>query len=132
MPHNHLDTIAVNDAAALVPVGPRRFRQLAALETLDGKKKLGLVYVKGRAHINRAAAMTVVQELRATRNASTYLPQTNLDFFVEPNRRDASTNARLCLFTDCDNEVTGRGKLCVMHSLEQAKRRAARKAQRVR
>jgi hypothetical protein len=130
MPHDHPDTIAVNDAAAMVPVGSRRFRQLAALETEDGKKKLGLTYLGGRAHINRDAAMTVVEDLRAARNTGKYRPQDNLKFFTERNRRDPLTNARLCLIEDCNAHVAGRGKLCLVHSLEQAKRRAARRAER--
>lgn len=130
MTQNLVDTIAVNDAAALVPVGPRRFRQLAGLETETGKKKLGLVYLGGRAHINRAAAMTVVEKLRHDRRATTYLPQSNLDLFVERNRRDPLSGERLCLIPGCEAHVIGRGKLCLMHSLQQAKHRAARKAER--
>ena len=127
MPHHRCDTIAVNDAASLVPIGPRRFRQLASLETEDGKQKLGLTYVGGRAHINREEAMTLVSQLRAVREASNFLPQENLDYFTERNERDPVSGARICLHTDCRQHVSGRGKLCMMHALDQSRRRAARK-----
>jgi hypothetical protein len=129
MPHvNFHDTIAVNDAAAMVPIGPRRFRQLAGLETPEGKEKLGLTYVHGRAHIRRDQALVLVGNLRAAREQSDRLPQDNLSYFAERNERDPESGARICLAGNCNQHVTGRGKLCLMHSLERAKRRLERRS----
>ena len=126
MDHRHsTSTIAVNDAASRVPIGPRRFRQLAGLETEDGKTALGLRYVNGVAHIDRTRALEVVQRLQEDRQKSTFLPQQNLKRFTERNLRDAGSNARVCLEDGCGEHARGRSKLCSHHSHLRAERRAA-------
>jgi hypothetical protein len=62
-------TILVTEAAALVPLGPRRFRQLCGLETREGRASLELSYAAGRAVINREKALAEVARLRAARCA---------------------------------------------------------------
>lgn len=119
-------TILVTEAAALVPLGPRRFRQVVGLETVDGRERLGLAYVNGRAVINRAMAMVEVERLHAERCARTRLRQDNLGRFSEPCDVDPETGERLCVEEGCEAVADGRGKLCIPHRTARAKARAAR------
>lgn len=125
-------TIAVNDAAALVPLGPRRFRQLADLETPTGKVAMGLVYVDGRAHVNREAGLKIIKKLQQDRRHRADLPQKNLDHFATPNRIDPVTKTRICIEHGCEDWVSGRGKLCAEHSQERAERRRLKRLRRAR
>lgn len=120
-------TILVTDAAALVPLGPRRFRQVTRLETDEGKALLELTYVSGRAVINRQKALVVIEQLRAARQTSGRLRQEGLDRFTEQCERDPSTGERLCIEVGCQNVVCGRGKLCEAHSVLRAERRRQRR-----
>ena len=119
-------TILVTDAAALVPLGPRRFRQLAGLETDEGKRLLKLTYVAGRAMIDRDKALALIEQLRAERQASSRLRQEGLDRFAEQCERDPRTGERLCIEVGCQSVVCGRGKLCDVHSAIRAERRRQR------
>jgi hypothetical protein len=123
-------SILVTAAAALVPIGPRRFRQLVDLETSQGKKALGLHYVGGRAALDHAKAMVVVERLRHERRKTGQLRQDHLGRFAEPCPVDPETGARLCIEEDCGAKVSGRGKLCEAHSAARASARAARKGLR--
>ncbi len=114
----------------MVPLGPRRFRQLVGLETLEGKRALGLHYIDGRAAVERAPTMREVERLRLKRRARGRLRQENLAQFAEPCPVDPVTGERLCVEEGCAAASSGRGKLCEAHSAARATARAARRSRR--
>lgn len=91
---------------------------------------MGLVYIDGRAHVNREAALKTVKELQQARRHRTDLPQKNLDHFAFPNDIDPVTKTRICIEDGCEDWVSGRGKLCEQHSMERAERRRLKRGRR--
>jgi hypothetical protein len=124
-------TILVTAAAEMASLGPRRFRQLAGLETEAGKASLELAYVGGRAVISREKAMAVVARIRAERGRDAPPRHVHLGRFTERCAVDPDTGERLCIEEACGARVSGRGKLCAARGKLCAAHSAARSAARL-
>lgn len=99
----------------MVPLGPRRFRQLVGLESEDGKAALELTYINGHAVINRAKALEWVEVLRAQRRTGGTPRLDNLGVFAARCAVDPDTGRRICIEPGCADAAEGRSKLCRAH-----------------
>lgn len=110
----------------MVPLGPRRFRQLVGLETEEGKAALELTYIDRHAVINRAKALEQIDVLRAQRRGGGTPRLKNLGVFAECCAADPDTKQRICIEPGCADTAEGRSKLCRAHRAARAARKKGR------
>lgn len=110
-------TIRVSQAAAMIPLGPRRFRQLVGLETEEGRAALELEYADRYAVINRTKALEWVDVLRTQRCTGGSPRLANLGVFAGRCAVDPNTRQRICVEPGCPDSAEGRSKLCHAHRI---------------